>query len=168
MVDDLMVARVPPPKKKKGLRNFYGPGLLRPALPFGRREKKKCPFSSPPLLFLLPRLGSSSPFFPSISHCPFRPLVPHRFTRDRTMPPTTRSGATSPPYPEMMAPKTPEPKHVDLNGHVFELPTFTMKEIHDAIPAHCFKPSAGEGPGLVVVVRHRCVGMLEEGDRNCR
>lgn len=32
-------------------------------------------------------------------------------------------------------------QHIDLNGNVFELPNYTMKEIHDAIPAHCFKPS---------------------------
>jgi omega-6 fatty acid desaturase (delta-12 desaturase) len=41
--------------------------------------------------------------------------------------------------PATMAPK--EPKHLDLNGNEFQLPTFTMKEIHDAIPPHCFKPS---------------------------
>lgn len=28
--------------------------------------------------------------------------------------------------------------------------------------------SAGEGPGFVVVVRHRCVGVLEEGDCDYR
>jgi omega-6 fatty acid desaturase (delta-12 desaturase) len=39
------------------------------------------------------------------------------------------------------APKMAEPKHLDLNGNEFQLPTFTMKEIHDAIPPHCFKPS---------------------------
>jgi omega-6 fatty acid desaturase (delta-12 desaturase) len=49
-----------------------------------------------------------------------------------------------------MAPKTPEPQHIDLNGNVFELPTFTMKEIHDAIPAHCFKPSILRSMAYVV------------------
>ncbi|KAL3419150.1 fatty acid desaturase [Phlyctema vagabunda] len=34
-----------------------------------------------------------------------------------------------------------EGQHLDLNGNVFELPNYTMKQIHDAIPAHCFKPS---------------------------
>ncbi|CAD6505482.1 BgTH12-00973 [Blumeria graminis f. sp. triticale] len=34
-----------------------------------------------------------------------------------------------------------KPQHIDLNGNSFELPSFTMKEIYDAIPAHCFKPS---------------------------
>ena len=28
--------------------------------------------------------------------------------------------------------------------------------------------SARERPGFVVVVRHGCVGVLEEGDRDCR
>jgi omega-6 fatty acid desaturase (delta-12 desaturase) len=32
-------------------------------------------------------------------------------------------------------------KHIDQLGNEFELPTYTMKEIHDAIPAHCFQPS---------------------------
>jgi omega-6 fatty acid desaturase (delta-12 desaturase) len=34
-----------------------------------------------------------------------------------------------------------EQKHIDQKGDVFELPTYTMKMIHDAIPAHCFQPS---------------------------
>jgi omega-6 fatty acid desaturase (delta-12 desaturase) len=34
-----------------------------------------------------------------------------------------------------------EQKHIDQHGNVFELPTYTMKMIHDAIPPHCFKPS---------------------------
>lgn len=34
-----------------------------------------------------------------------------------------------------------EPKHIDLNGNVFELPDFVMKQIYDAIPPHCFRPS---------------------------
>ena len=41
-------------------------------------------------------------------------------------------------------------QHVDLNGNVFELPNFTMKEIHDAIPAHCFKPSILRSMAYVV------------------
>jgi omega-6 fatty acid desaturase (delta-12 desaturase) len=41
-------------------------------------------------------------------------------------------------------------KHVDLNGNVFELPTFTMKQIHDSIPAHCFKPSTLRSMAYVV------------------
>jgi omega-6 fatty acid desaturase (delta-12 desaturase) len=32
-------------------------------------------------------------------------------------------------------------KHIDLNGNVFELPTYTMKDIHAAIPKHCYQPS---------------------------
>lgn len=47
-----------------------------------------------------------------------------------------------------MAPK--EPKHLDLNGNEFQLPTFTMKEIHDAIPPHCFKPSVLRSMAYVV------------------
>jgi omega-6 fatty acid desaturase (delta-12 desaturase) len=43
-----------------------------------------------------------------------------------------------------------EHKHVDLNGNEFTLPTFTMKEIHDAIPAHCFKPSTLRSLAYVV------------------
>ncbi|OIW29312.1 hypothetical protein CONLIGDRAFT_631403 [Coniochaeta ligniaria NRRL 30616] len=43
-----------------------------------------------------------------------------------------------------------EPQHVDLDGGVFELPTFTMKEIHDAIPSHCFKPSTLRSMAYVV------------------
>ncbi|KAH7419645.1 fatty acid desaturase-domain-containing protein [Cadophora sp. MPI-SDFR-AT-0126] len=40
--------------------------------------------------------------------------------------------------------------HLDLHGNVFELPTFTMKEIHDAIPAWCFKPSILRSMAYVV------------------
>ncbi|PMD40173.1 putative Delta(12) fatty acid desaturase [Hyaloscypha variabilis F] len=50
--------------------------------------------------------------------------------------------------PATMAPQ--EPKHLDLHGNEFELPTFTMKEIHDAIPAHCFKPSVLRSMAYVV------------------
>lgn len=53
-----------------------------------------------------------------------------------------------------MAPPAEESKktgqHLDLNGNVFELPNFTMKEIHDAIPAHCFKPSILRSMAYVV------------------
>lgn len=41
-------------------------------------------------------------------------------------------------------------QHLDLHGNPFELPTFTMKEIHDAIPAHCFKPSILRSMAYVV------------------
>ncbi|KAF3918548.1 hypothetical protein ABW21_db0208863 [Orbilia brochopaga] len=37
--------------------------------------------------------------------------------------------------------KAADPQHLDMHGNVFELPSFTMKEIYDAIPAHCFKSS---------------------------
>jgi len=43
-----------------------------------------------------------------------------------------------------------ESPHLDLNGNPFTLPTFTMKEIHDAIPAHCFKPSILRSMAYVV------------------
>ncbi|RDW65242.1 putative Delta(12) fatty acid desaturase [Coleophoma crateriformis] len=43
-----------------------------------------------------------------------------------------------------------EPQHLDLHGNVFELPNYTMKEIHDAIPAHCFKPSTLRSMAYVV------------------
>lgn len=45
---------------------------------------------------------------------------------------------------------TKEPKHIDLHGNEFELPSFTMKEIHDAIPAHCFRPSIIRSMAYVV------------------
>ncbi|TVY34651.1 Delta(12) fatty acid desaturase [Lachnellula occidentalis] len=32
-------------------------------------------------------------------------------------------------------------KHIDLYGNIVDLPDFTMKQIYDAIPAHCFQPS---------------------------
>lgn len=41
-------------------------------------------------------------------------------------------------------------KHIDQNGVEFHLPTYTMKEIHDAIPAHCFKPSTLRSMAYVV------------------
>ncbi|ELR03698.1 hypothetical protein VC83_06047 [Pseudogymnoascus destructans] len=43
-----------------------------------------------------------------------------------------------------------EGKHIDQNGQVFELPTYTMKMIHDAIPAHCFQPSILRSMAYVV------------------
>jgi omega-6 fatty acid desaturase (delta-12 desaturase) len=46
--------------------------------------------------------------------------------------------------------KDNEAPHLDLNGNPFTLPTFTMKEIHDAIPAHCFKPSTLRSMAYVV------------------
>ncbi|KAI9038315.1 uncharacterized protein KD926_010851 [Aspergillus affinis] len=41
-------------------------------------------------------------------------------------------------------------KHVDLHGNVFEVPTFTMKQIHNVIPAHCFRPSIARSMSYVV------------------
>ncbi|KAI9047906.1 hypothetical protein LZ554_007708 [Drepanopeziza brunnea f. sp. 'monogermtubi'] len=43
-----------------------------------------------------------------------------------------------------------EPVHLDLHGNVFELPQYTMKEIYDAIPAWCFKPSILRSMAYVV------------------
>lgn len=40
--------------------------------------------------------------------------------------------------------------HVDLDGNDFHVPTFTLKQIHDAIPQHCFKPSTARGLAYVV------------------
>ncbi|KAH7303203.1 fatty acid desaturase-domain-containing protein [Stachybotrys elegans] len=37
------------------------------------------------------------------------------------------------------------PKHLDLDGNVYELPDFTIKQIREAIPPHCFQPSAVRG-----------------------
>jgi omega-6 fatty acid desaturase (delta-12 desaturase) len=45
---------------------------------------------------------------------------------------------------------TRPPQHIDLNGNIFELPDFTMKQIYDAIPAHCFQPSVFRGLAYVV------------------
>lgn len=61
---------------------------------------------------------------------------------------TTRSGGSSPAAKTALQPV--KPQHLDQNGNVFELPTFTMKEIHDAIPAHCFKPSIIRSMAYVV------------------
>ncbi|RFU29695.1 hypothetical protein B7463_g6628, partial [Scytalidium lignicola] len=47
-------------------------------------------------------------------------------------------------------PASTEAKHLDLNGQVFELPDFTMKQIYDAIPPHCFKPSSLRSMAYVV------------------
>jgi omega-6 fatty acid desaturase / acyl-lipid omega-6 desaturase (Delta-12 desaturase) len=46
----------------------------------------------------------------------------------------------SPPYSVPVEAK-PAEQHISLNGDIYTLPTFTMKQIHDAIPAHCFQPS---------------------------
>jgi len=35
----------------------------------------------------------------------------------------------------------PAEQHITLNGDIYTLPSFTMKQIHDAIPPHCFQPS---------------------------
>jgi omega-6 fatty acid desaturase / acyl-lipid omega-6 desaturase (Delta-12 desaturase) len=37
--------------------------------------------------------------------------------------------------------KTKPAQHIAQDGHVFQLPTYTMKQIHAAIPPHCFNPS---------------------------
>lgn len=41
-------------------------------------------------------------------------------------------------------------QHTDMNGNPFELSNFTMKEIYDAIPPHCFKPSTIRSLAYVV------------------
>ena len=41
-------------------------------------------------------------------------------------------------------------KLVDTYGNEFEIPDFTIKQIRDAIPAHCFERSAIRGLGYVV------------------
>lgn len=43
-----------------------------------------------------------------------------------------------------------KPQHIDLNGDPFELSSFTMKEIYDAIPPHCFKPSTIRSVAYVI------------------
>lgn len=49
------------------------------------------------------------------------------------------------------SPVAEEPaQHITQHGEVFELPDFTMKQIHDAIPAHCFKPSTLRSMAYVV------------------
>lgn len=53
------------------------------------------------------------------------------------------------PAVEAQAVSTPQ-EHVDLNGDVFEVSDFTMKQIYDAIPAHCFKPSTLRSMAYVV------------------
>lgn len=35
----------------------------------------------------------------------------------------------------------PFEQHITLNGDIYHLPTFTMSQIHAAIPPHCFRPS---------------------------
>ncbi|KAG0647599.1 Oleate Delta(12)-hydroxylase [Hyphodiscus hymeniophilus] len=54
------------------------------------------------------------------------------------------------PAPANMASQSQEAQHLDMNGNAFELPTFTMKQIHDAIPARCFKPSILRSMAYVV------------------
>ena len=44
----------------------------------------------------------------------------------------------------------PDPKLVDTYGNEFKLPNYTMKEIRDAIPKHCFERSGLRGLGYVV------------------
>ena len=41
--------------------------------------------------------------------------------------------------------KQPEQKLFDSNGNEFKLPDYTIKEIRDAIPKHCFERSAATG-----------------------
>ncbi|TVY49136.1 Delta(12) fatty acid desaturase [Lachnellula occidentalis] len=53
-----------------------------------------------------------------------------------------------------------EGQHLDLNGNVFELPNFTMKEIFDAIPAHCFKPSILRSMAYVVRDAFYCATLM--------
>lgn len=62
------------------------------------------------------------------------------------MAPSTRSSTSK--IEESSA--SQHPQHIDLNGNVFELPNYTMKEIYDAIPAHCFKPSILRSMAYVV------------------
>ena len=40
-------------------------------------------------------------------------------------------------------------KMIDTNGNEFELPDYTIKQIRDAIPAHCYQRSALRGLGYV-------------------
>ncbi|OXV05398.1 hypothetical protein Egran_06835 [Elaphomyces granulatus] len=41
-------------------------------------------------------------------------------------------------------------QHYDLHGASFEVPSFTMKQIYDAIPNHCFRPSNMRSAAYVV------------------
>ena len=43
-----------------------------------------------------------------------------------------------------------DPEHIDMNGNTFKLPTFTMSEVHAAIPKHCFKRSTTLGLAWVL------------------
>ena len=108
--------------------------MLRLALGFGLRKTDKFLqlFSSPSAI--------SFPLF--IAIWIFR--QESRLSRRKRMAPTTRLGASSPES------EITHSQHIDLNGNVFKLPTFTMKEIHDAIPAHCFKPSVLRSLAYVV------------------
>ncbi|TGO16922.1 hypothetical protein BTUL_0022g00230 [Botrytis tulipae] len=60
------------------------------------------------------------------------------------MAPSTRSSMSNTLVEEK------QPQHLDMHGNVFELPNYTMKEIYDAIPAHCFKPSIIRSMAYVV------------------
>lgn len=42
-------------------------------------------------------------------------------------------------------PETKKPKLFDAYGNEFQIPDFTIKQIRDAIPAHCFERSAATG-----------------------
>lgn len=44
-------------------------------------------------------------------------------------------------FTEPLAKPDGDGKHITQTGEVFEMPGYTMKQIHDAIPPHCFKPS---------------------------
>jgi omega-6 fatty acid desaturase (delta-12 desaturase) len=58
---------------------------------------------------------------------------------------------TPPPrIPEQIDEANVEQQHITQNGEIFHLPTFTMKQIHDAIPPHCFQPSTLRSMAYVV------------------
>ncbi|KAI9729192.1 MAG: hypothetical protein M1834_007099 [Cirrosporium novae-zelandiae] len=67
-------------------------------------------------------------------------------TTTATMATTTMATATI----AATAVETSTPKHLDLHGNVFEVPDFTMKQIYDAIPPHCFRPSTIRSMAYVV------------------
>lgn len=46
--------------------------------------------------------------------------------------------------------KEPEQKLIDTYGNEFKLPDYTIKDIRDAIPKHCFERSAARGLAYVV------------------
>ncbi|KAI5778479.1 fatty acid desaturase-domain-containing protein [Geopyxis carbonaria] len=53
------------------------------------------------------------------------------------------------PSPKLPAEKPAETKMVDTYGNPFTLPDYTIKQIRDAIPAHCYERSALRGYGYV-------------------